>query len=202
VSELREASKLRSEDVSLSDQIYNFLDYTFYKTETSNFERVVDKDRQVKGIDVIFTYNGKEYKADEKAAVRYRNLTTYALELSFINRRNEVQEGWLVRDDLENDSYVFVWVDKNQFTGKESVTLAVVTKDKLKNHLESLGWSIANLKKKMSYIRDGKITNMGNLLTYGCKFTFSEKYVEKPINILLPRDVYMNIADVVWTSDL
>lgn len=202
MSELREASKLRYEDVSLSDKIYSFLDNTFYKTETSKFERVIDKDRQVKGLDVIFTYNGKEYKADEKAAVRYRNLTTYALELSFINRRNEVQEGWLVRDDLENDSYVFVWVDKNKFTEKESVTLAVVTKDKLNKRLESLGWSKANLRKKMANIRDGKITNMGNLLTYGCKFTFSEKYVEKPINILLPREDYMEIADVVWTSDL
>ena len=202
MSELREASKLRYEDVSLSDKVYSFLDNTFYKTETSKFERVIDKDRQVKGLDVIFTYNGKEYKADEKAAVRYRNLTTYALELSFINRRNEVQEGWLVRDDLENDSYVFVWVDKNKFTEKESVTLAVVTKDKLNKRLESLGWSKANLRKKMANIRDGKITNMGNLLTYGCKFTFSEKYVEKPINILLPREDYMEIADVVWTSDL
>ena len=43
---------------------------------------------------------------------------------------------------------------------------------------------------------------MGNLWTDGCKFTYSNQFVEAPINILLPRDAYMHMADVVWTKEL
>lgn len=201
---LRQESALRSEDVALSNNIYDFLDNNFYTPENvTSFERVLDKQRQVKGVDVIFTMNGKQYVADEKAAVRYRNLKTYSLELSFINRANEVQDGWLIKEGQINNAYVFTWIDEDEHTGKESVTLAVVTKEKLQKHLDSLGWTKENLIKKSKLIRESTgYVHMGNMYHDNCKFTYSEKYVEKPINILLPRDAYMKIADKVWTKEL
>ena len=136
---MREKSNLREEDIKLSNNIYDFLDKTFYATEVTNFERVNDKKRQVGGIDTIFEIDGKKYIADEKAAVRWRNLTTYSLELSFINKKGEVQDGWFIRDDLQNDSYVFVWVDEKE--GKEYISLVVVKKEKILEHLKTLGWT-------------------------------------------------------------
>lgn len=200
----REESKLRKEDVALSNNIYQFLDENFYTTDNmSAFLRVLDKKRQIAGIDVIFTMDGKQYIADEKAAVRYRNLKTYSLELSFINRNNEVQDGWLIKEGQLNNSYVFVWVDKDETTDRESVTLAVVTKEKLQKHLDSLGWTKENLRKKMNLIRESTgYVNMGNMYHDNCKFTYSQQLVEQPINILLPRDVYMKIADKVWTKEM
>lgn len=46
---MREKSQLREEDVKLSNNIYEFLDKTFYKDKNiSEFERVTDKNRQIK----------------------------------------------------------------------------------------------------------------------------------------------------------
>ena len=196
----RRESNLRKEDVSLSNKIYDFLDMTFYKNEVTEFERVYDKPRQLKGEDVIFTIGDKKYIADEKAAVRYRNLKTYSLELSFINRNNEVQDGWFINDKLENNSYVFVWID-NEF-GKETVTVAIVMKDKIFDYLKTLGWSKENLIKKMKQIRNGEQTSFGNIYENGCKFSYSTKLVEQPINILLPRNKYEELADKIWKEDL
>lgn len=197
----REQSTLRSEDVRLSDKVYEFLDKNFYNTEVTNFERVTDKLRQVSGIDVIFDIGDKHYIADEKAAVRYRNLKTYTLELSFINKNNETQDGWLINEGQVNNSYVFVWIDKDEFE-QESVTAAVIMKDKILDYLKNKGWTKENLVKKMNYIREGKQTYTGDIYQDGCKFIFSKQLVEQPINIQLPRSVYMKLADKVWTGDL
>lgn len=46
---MRIKSQLREEDVRLSNNIYDFLDKTFYKDNNiSDFERVSDKGRQIK----------------------------------------------------------------------------------------------------------------------------------------------------------
>jgi len=198
----RSDSTLRAEDVKLSDEIYEFLDKNFYSTQTQNFERVKDKKRQVSGIDVIFDIGDQHYVADEKAAVRYRNLQTYTLELSFINKKNEIQEGWLISEKMVNDSYVFVWIDKDETTNKESVTVAVIRKEKIMEHLGKKGWTRDNLIKKMGYIREGRQTYMGDIRKNGCKFIFSPGYVEQPINIQLPRNVYMRLADKIWSGEL
>ena len=197
---MREKSNLREEDIKLSNNIYDFLDKTFYATEVTNFERVNDKKRQVGGIDTIFEIDGKKYIADEKAAVRWRNLTTYSLELSFINRKGEVQDGWFIRDDLQNDSYVFVWVDEKE--GKEYISLAVVKKEKILEHLKTLGWTKESLRMKESLIRNGTSTYTGRKEIDGYKFSFSKQLVEKPINIILPRSVYENLSDKIWSCEL
>lgn len=200
-TESRAESTLRQEDVKLSDKVYEFLDKNFYSTEVSNFERATDKLRQISGIDVIFDIGDKHYIADEKAAVRYRNLKTYTLELSFINRANEVQDGWLINENQLNNSYVFVWLDKDEYIGKESITVAVIEKQRILDYLNKKGWTRENLVKKMNYIREGKQTYMGDVYKDGCKFIFSTQLVEKPINIQLPRNVYMMLADKIWTHD-
>lgn len=197
----RKESTLRTEDVRLSDKVYEFLDKNFYSTEVTNFERVTDKLRQVSGIDVIFDIGDKHYIADEKAAVRYRNLKTYTLELSFINRNNEVQNGWLINEGQVNNSYVFVWLDKDEYIGKESITVAVIEKQRILDYLSKKGWTKENLIKKMNYIREGRETYMGDIYQDGCKFIFSKHLVEQPINIQLPRNIYMALADKIWTKD-
>lgn len=63
---MREESKLRKQDEKAADIVADFLDKTFYKEETNDFIRNVEKTLQVYGIDTIFTYQGKKYKCDEK----------------------------------------------------------------------------------------------------------------------------------------
>ena len=136
----RKDSELRNEDVRLSDNIYSLLDKKLYATQTTNFERVNDKTRQVKGVDVIFDIGEKHYIADEKAAVRYRNIKTFTLELSFINKKGEIQDGWLIDEHLINNSYVLVWIDNNE-SGEEFATVALVMKNNIRDYLNKLGWT-------------------------------------------------------------
>lgn len=195
--------------------VNRFLDSVVYTAENgfSDVERVDDKERQVQGIDVIFNLDGNKHLSDEKAATSWINkgLKTFSFELSFINRRNEIMDGWFLRDDLLNDSYVLVWIDEGEmrpFGTEENVEvlkgvdailkadIAVVTKSAIKDYLESLGWTEDKLKTKCDAIienPDGE--NMGNVFRNGCKFSYSTQLVEKPVNVLLTREKLMEIAE-------
>ena len=91
-------SKLRNEDERCSNIVSNFLDEHFYLKKCTNFQRIEDKNNQIKGIDTIFELNGNQYICDEKAAIRYVNkpLKTFSMELSFIDRSGCSHDGWLL----------------------------------------------------------------------------------------------------------
>lgn len=199
---MRDESIFRVSDEAMSENIGDFLDRTLYKENATNFERVRDKGRQVKGIDTIFTLNGEKYYCDEKASVRWRNLNTFSLEISFIDRRGDIVPGWFVSDKCENDSYLFIWID-DKGEG-EKVEAALVRKEAIKEHLEALGWTGEKLEEKSRQIREkrGIGINFGNVKRNGCKFSFSKKLVEEPVNILLPREKFIELADVVFRRDL
>ena len=201
--ELHEMS-VREYDEHCEQVMSQFLDKYFYNAiNPTSFERVQDKERQVKGIDVVMEINDKTYSVDEKAAIRYTNgLKTFALELSFLNRKGILQEGWLTDERKVNDYFVFVWINKIENTlirdisSLKDVDVALVSKNKIMEHLESIGWTKDKLKTKDNQIRNENDTNFGNINTNGCKFSYSDRLFEKPINILLPKETYINIAEI------
>ena len=69
-------------------------------------------------------------------------------------------------------------------------------KEKLYTYLETLGWTVDKLRIKNKQIREQKNINMGDIRKYGCKFSYSEQLKEKPINILLPKKTYIELADI------
>lgn len=198
---MRDKSVLRVDDERMSAKVSAALDNLYYK-KYEDFERVFDRERQVKGIDVIFIRDGVEYKCDEKAAVRWRNLQTFSFELSFIDRRGDIVDGWFVSDRCENNSYLLIWLDQND--DKETMEAALVMKDKIMRHLENLGWTKDKLMEKESQIRanDGIGINFGNIRKNGCKFAFSTKLVEKPVNVLLPREVLKGLAEDIFNCEV
>ena len=194
---------VREYDEHCEKVMAQFLDEHFYKKIGYTWrERVTDRERQVKGLDVILKRDGKVYNIDEKAAIRYTNgLNTFALELSFLNRKGNRVDGWLIDEKKVNDYFVFVWINKiegelieNVDSFKE-VEVALVSKEKIMIYLESLGWDVDKLLIKDERIRDGIDDNFGNIKENGCKFSYSERLFEKPINILLPKQAYIKIAD-------
>ena len=198
---MRDKSVLRVDDERMSEKMSAALDKVYYK-QYPDFERVFDKFRQVKGIDVIFTRNGNKYMCDEKASVRWRNLKTFSFELSFIDRRGEVVDGWFISNRCTNNSYLLIWIDKEG--ENETIEVALVKKDNILSYLENLGWTKEKLIDKDIQIRknDGEGINFGNIKRNGCKFSFSKKLPEKPINVLVPRDVLINLADDVFKCDI
>ena len=215
--EKRAASPRREANERNTWIINDYLDKYVYTQENgfTSFERVMDRQRQVKGIDVILGYNGTRYYADEKAASDYINrefpLQTFSLELAFVNRDNIIMDGWFLNDEIRTDSYVFVWIDTadmhpisedkpdimvlDGIDAIKSGDVAIVDKEDVEQYLESLGWTKDKLRAKCDQIidEDGNV-EMGNVRKNGCKFSYSTKLVEQPVNVLVPRDKMIQIA--------
>lgn len=205
---MRDISLLRKEDERRADIVSEFMDNVVYINENgfTNYERVTDRARQVNGIDVIFDREGKHYICDEKAAIRYinKNLQTFSFELSFINRNGEVQEGWLLSDRNINNSYMCIWID-NAYPDNlpntnsiKTIQCSLVTKESILRYLEDCKFNKRQLMHKCEKIRENPYENHGNIKKYGVKFSFSKQLVEKPINVLIPREKLTLIADYTF----
>lgn len=197
-------SKLRKNDEAMTEVISTLLDNVFYTKHTENFERVNDKKRQVSGIDVIFTYDGFEYVCDEKAAIHYINkvLPTFSLELSFIDRKDNLHDGWLIDEGKVNNSFLFVWIDKakkdnvDSPSDVEKMEFALVRRDKIVGYLESLGWTKERLLQKTVNLRNNPREPRGDLERNGCRFNVSPQLVENPVNVLIKRDKLIELSDL------
>lgn len=210
-------------DTVLSGYISDFLDEEFYtREEIKNFARHNDKETQVSGVDVTFEYNGREYHCDEKASVKWRNLPTFILELSFLAKdgSGKVLDGWFVKEDA-TDSYMFVWQDMVVPGAKEGeekksiqfdyddirinmptqITVALVRKEKIIEELEKRGITIEYLKEKAKRIRESKEDNPEPMRENGFKFNRGWNLAEDPINLLFWKNEYLKIADLVWHSE-
>lgn len=196
-------SLLRKEDEKCSEIVSNFLDKKFYN-KCDSFERFNDKDNQIKGIDIIFSINDIKYVCDEKAAIRYinRHLNTFAMELSFINRKNILNDGWLLDDKKINDSFLLIYIDKakNDIIQNEDdieeIELILVKRNKIISFLEELGWTKDKLIEKTKRIRDNECENYGSFELNRCKFAYSKHLFEKPVNLLLLRDDLRKLSDL------
>ena len=189
---MRAKSELRDKDEKIEREVGRFLDGTFYKEETSDFTRHWDKGLQVLGVDTEFTLDGKRYMCDEKSTAQYRDIQTFTLELSFIDRNNDRKIGWLLDDGNINNSYLFAWLDTDK------VEIALVEKKTLMEHLESIGWTKERLYRKQEKARDafenGWYERLGNLDRDGIRFIYSKHLVEEPINAMLARDTYRQLS--------
>jgi hypothetical protein len=196
----------RKNDSKKERFVAEFLDKHFYNQDfCSNFERVTDKERQIQGLDTVVCIKDKTYYIDEKASTDYisKPLTTFILELTFINRNNEEYKGWFLDETKTNSHYLFVWfnkVENNELISADSIKdidIAIVSKQKIKDYLLSIGWNDYNLGKKAHNIRYNNDKNFGVISSNGCKFSYSvNNKREKPINVILSKDKYKELADV------
>lgn len=206
----------RQVDESNTLLVNDYLDKFVYTEENgfSNIKREDGVKAQVSGIDITFDFNGESFLCDEKAATAYINnpLRTFSLELSFINKAGTEKIGWFVNDDLRTDSYVFVWVDEGDvikagedkkgeiyaltgIDGIKKIEISFIRKEKIKEYLSSLGWTRDNLLEKNRRIRENSKEKMGKITENGCKFSYSKSLSEKSINVLVPRDKLIEMAD-------
>jgi hypothetical protein len=200
----------------------NFLVKHFYsKIENSEYEIVTDKSLQVQGVDTILTIGDKKYFIDEKCSIMWRKLKTFSFELSTYNKTGtDVFVGWFLNDKLLTTHYLLIWVDEtdvdeindnstfkteNKIKNIDSfknVTIALVEKEKIKEHLSSIGWDTKNLFKKDYNIRYKNDKNFGNMYKNGCKFAHKKgnpKMPEEPVNILLPRQKLIDLSEITKT---
>lgn len=199
---MRAESVTRAFDERIESLNNLFLNEFFYEKETVDFVRVKNKKLQMAGVDSVFTYEGIQYSCDEKVAAHFINkpLKTFSFELSFIDRSGKVRDGWFIDWKKDNDSFLLCWIDgaindrPNKVEDITSAEILLITKDGLFEYLKEISWNIKKLKLKSDRIRNFGDKSFGDIDENGIKFVYSERLVEKPVNLIIPRIKLREIA--------
>lgn len=206
----------RKNDMLVEREIAAFLDENLYSNAElfTEFARTDTLDEQISGSDLLLsTVNGKLKRSivDEKVASRFanKNLETFSLELSFIGKNGKKRCGWLLDETKKTEYYLFGWIlkadipyikeqkrfDTNKITKDniKSLEWALVKRSGIVKFLEKQGWSLEKLSRQ-----DEKIREQGEIKTKEfineISFRYSDAYIEKPINVLLKKETYINIS--------
>ena len=200
----------RKEDSRLEGIVNRFLEDHLFP-EFDNVKYVTDKETQLKGVDVIITSEKlglDEAKTDIKSAVKYstRYLGTFSLELSFLGWRGEERTGWFVNDDLETEYYLFIYPRSEKYytdmVSKEDIDYIdyyLVKKEDIMGFLLSRGYDKERLVNVVKEMRERYAEAGGDKLTLDSgsenfHFTLSGRLAEKPVNIVMKRQVYEKYA--------
>lgn len=149
---------------------------------------------------------------DEKVAATQANkwLKTFALELSFINRRGERMCGWFIDTSKTTEYYLLGWINKADIpydNEKRKWNTDLIRRD----NIRELEWALVSRKRLYDFLKerkwtldrlgrqDAKIRQNGSVKTMefidDVTFRYSPQFIEKPINILLKRETYISISD-------
>ena len=187
-----------------------YLDDNFYSTWTLSMDRNEEATTQWAGLDLTVTgYSKAVYTIDEKASTYWVNryLSTFALEVNFINKAGQVQAGWLMDKNTINDYWLFVWLDSATTTELKSSmditqsTVSLVKKSDMYNYFHKIGLTGTELIQAAKDLRS-EFNRNGKTYTYihGLKLTIQDKKYEHAINILFPRNVLVNDNDLATLS--
>ena len=204
---MKNISQLRESDEKGEKAIAKFLDKNFYNVYCSEIHRTMDSMTNIKGTDIAFSLNGKSYKCDEKAAVTRTEgtLKTFCLEALFVDRGNNEHIGWFLDTSKENDSYLFVWIDKiegkwqNKVEQIKEIEIALVRKQKLYDFFKNINVTGTEIVKCIKKIKDKKNAHgiyAGEMGKNNIHFSYSKYLAEKPINIIVPRKIYRDLSDL------
>ena len=206
----------RKNDMAVEREIAIFLDEHLYSDKElfTEYARTDSLEEQISGSDLLLTTkNGKLNRSivDEKVASRFanRNLETFSLELSFLGKNGLKKCGWLIDSTKKTEYYLLGWIleadipyleekkrydtnaiDRNNI---KRMQWALVKRDKIMKFLEKRGWNLEKLAKQ-----DEKIREQGGVKTKefvdDISFRYSDAYVEKPINLLLKKETYLELS--------
>lgn len=203
----QENTNYRSKDEHNESVITAYLDKYMYARLYRNYEVVTDKDTQCKGIDVIVrTKNGEVYhdaKAQSSARFIGRPEPTFAMEILTNDKTGRTRKGWFIRNDLDTDMYVLVWVNEAyaDYNGRISspddiyeLEVSVVNKHALKEYIYTVeGLDDSTLEREAYALRDyGKNFTY---LTRNCKLVFSQNLKEQPVSLVLPKSILDRFAE-------
>lgn len=127
-------------------ELAKYLDKHLYTKDIfTKAERTDSASDQMEGSDIIVSIpslNIQDAIVDEKASIYYINkdLKTFVLEISFLNRSYQIQEGWFINESLSTEYYLMQWIKANvadPWQVKENniteIECVLVSKQKLKD---------------------------------------------------------------------
>ena len=186
----------RKSDTRQESVITQFLENRFFSKYGKPYEIVRDKERQVKGIDVIL--NGKNIDIKAQSSKRYINnpTDTFLLEISFLNKNGEEMVGWFLNNDLLTDYYAFVWIIDATVNESGGITIAedihkaemmFVDKRKLQDYIATK-YDASSLLQEADRARVvGE--RVSEVLMDGIKFSHTPTLFEKPCNLVVKKSL-------------
>ena len=160
-------------------------------------EIVKDRDRQLRGIDVIAQLYGQDIKVDVKSIAS--QLPTFCFEIS--GNVNTSQKGWLINPDVETEYYLMT---QNNVASTEAMLIKKETlKKEIERHLGDLEVlvdkirayeihqkSAARFNEKGELVKNRNRMNIYPVLSCGL--------YEQPINIVVRKEVLKELAIMHW----
>jgi len=188
-------------------ELAKFLDKHLYTKDIfTRSDRTDNASTQIDGSDIIISIPSlgiKDAIVDEKASIYYINkdLRTFVLEISFLNRGYQIQEGWFVNDQLSTQYYLMQWIKANvadPWQVKEGniteIECVLVSKKKLKDYFEREGYDktrLIQLSQQMRASQQKMLAPSGKPY----RFFFTQNLAEKPVNILLNKEEYIRLGE-------
>ena len=188
------------QDFNAEHHLGTFMNWYLYGPLGVNYNRITAKADQLAGTDVrIYTENG-DINIDEKASLYYmnRNLGTFAFELEYVARKKR-KAGWLYNENLVTTHYMIIYpesdgtelahIKASSFTG---ATCYLISKNAIHDYLEPFKEEIENTATMMF---NNNFSGRHNPCP-GNGFTVfrSAQLKEKPINVLIDREILGNLA--------
>ena len=197
----------RSKDMEAERELAKFLDKHLYTKDIfTRSDRTDNASTQIDGSDIIISIPSlgiRDAIVDEKASIYYINkdLRTFVLEISFLNRGYQIQEGWFVNDQLSTQYYLMQWIKANvadPWQVKEGniteIECVLVSKKKLKDYFEREGYDktrLIQLSQQMRASQQKMLAPSGKPY----RFFFTQNLAEKPVNILLNKEEYIRLGE-------
>ena len=154
----------RSKDMEAERELAKFLDKHLYTKEIfTRSDRTDNAFTQIDGSDIIISIPSlgiKDAIVDEKASIYYINkdLRTFVLEISFLNRDYQIQKGWFVNDQLSTQYYLMQWIKANVADPRQvkegnitEIECVLVSKKKLKDYFEREGYDKTHVRGSVTY---------------------------------------------------
>ena len=216
----------RYQDMHAEKSLGKFMDAYFYnrlKTYAGGivkYTRMLDKESQLKGIDVCLEADDKKFVIDEKASFYYSNamIPTFAFEIDSIQKGHSMPvQGWFINDELETQLYMLIWpnvkceskdkvwirksignLTKDDFTIIEAM---LIYKSEIRREVAKLGYSKEQLTEIATKIRSeerGSNDTKRFDLTNDIKIVYSGQLPEKPINLVISKNILRELAEKIY----
>lgn len=126
-------------DLEQSNLINRFLQQNYYPHMGDSFEVVKDRERQLKGIDVILNKKGEEILIDEKSTRYYGedHIPSYFFELSLLDEHFNRRVGWFNDPNKINTHYLITWYKYNRCDEIEAAECLLIKKEAVKLIIEA-----------------------------------------------------------------
>lgn len=196
-------------DLIAEQVLGQYLDQYYYpKRNFNEFERITNQNQQYLGIDTTVTLNNHQLLIDEKGLMSIpKPISTFALELSYLNPSGVRNIGWLYDEHKHSTHYLLCWIKREeipvetlQLKDIHYVTAMLVSRTCLQRHLlDTYQIDVASTQTKVNQITANNIAGRLENLSPNSqsRYHFSKYLPEQPINIIITKDELIQSGAVV-----